>query len=69
WPHTHGHGWAGEAAAAALRYGHAAGLRRIGAVARESNFRSRHVLGSIGMRLAGTFDRDGWPMLLYESVG
>ena len=69
WPNVHGRGIAAEAAAAALRYGHAtAGLPRIVAVARESNVRSRQVLGSIGMRLAGTFERDGWGMLLYESI-
>jgi RimJ/RimL family protein N-acetyltransferase len=68
-PHVHGRGIAGEAASAALRYGHRrAGLTRIVAVARATNFPSREVLGGIGMRLAETFTRDGWAMLLFESV-
>ncbi|HKM63704.1 MAG TPA: GNAT family N-acetyltransferase [Acidisphaera sp.] len=69
WPHVHGRGIAAEAAAAALRYGHTkAGLRRIVAVARATNFPSRELIGSIGMRLADTFEREGWEMLLFESV-
>ena len=69
WPHVHGRGIAAEAAAAALRYGHTkATLRRIVAVARATNFPSRELLGSIGMRLADTFEREGWEMLLFESV-
>ncbi len=70
WPEAQGRGLAREAAFAALRFGHErAGLPRIVAVARESNFGSRMVLGSIGMRVAGTFEQRGYTMLLYESVG
>jgi RimJ/RimL family protein N-acetyltransferase len=69
WPEAQGRGLAREAAFAALRFGHErAGLRRIIAVARESNFGSRMVLGGIGMREAGTFEQRGYTMLLYESV-
>jgi RimJ/RimL family protein N-acetyltransferase len=68
-PHAQGRGIAAEAASAALRYGHSeAELTRIVGVARETNFPSRQVLGSIGMNLAGSFEREGWRMLLYESV-
>jgi RimJ/RimL family protein N-acetyltransferase len=64
-----GRGLAREAAFAALRFGHdRAGLARIIAVARESNFGSRMVLGGIGMREIGTFEQHGYTMLLYESV-
>lgn len=64
-----GRGYASEAAAAALRFAHErAGLARVVAVARADNFASRQVLGSIGMRDCGTFERDGAPMLIYESV-
>ena len=64
-----GHGYASEAAAGALRFGHErAGLRRIVAVARENNLASRMVLGAIGMRVCEEFDRDGLRMLVYESV-
>jgi RimJ/RimL family protein N-acetyltransferase len=65
-----GRGLAREAAYAALRFGHdRAGLPCVIAVARESNFGSRTVLGSIGMREAGTFDQRGYAMILYESNG
>jgi RimJ/RimL family protein N-acetyltransferase len=65
-----GRGLAREAAYAALRFGHdRAGLPRVIAVARESNFGSRTVLGSIGMREAGKFDQRGYTMILYESNG
>jgi RimJ/RimL family protein N-acetyltransferase len=68
WPEAQGRGLAKEAAFAALRFGHdRAGLERIVAVARESNFGSRMVLGGIGMHETGTFDRDGYRMILYES--
>lgn len=68
WPQFQGHGYAREAAAAALRFGHErARLRRIIAVARESNFASRTVLGGIGMREAGRFEQGGHTMILYES--
>jgi RimJ/RimL family protein N-acetyltransferase len=64
-----GRGLAREAAFAALRYGHdRAGLARIVAVARQSNFGSRMVLGGIGMREAGTFEQRGYTMILYEST-
>jgi RimJ/RimL family protein N-acetyltransferase len=69
WPEAQGRGLAREAAAAALRYGHQdAGLDRIVAVARETNFASRMVLGAIGMTLAEEFVQAGQPMTLYESV-
>jgi RimJ/RimL family protein N-acetyltransferase len=65
-----GRGLAREAAYAALRFGHdRAGLARIIAVARESNFGSRNVIGGIGMRESGTFDQRGHTMILYESLG
>ena len=64
-----GRGLAREAAWAALRFGHdRAGLRRIVAVARESNFGSRTVLGGIGMHEAESFIQNGYRMLLYVSV-
>jgi RimJ/RimL family protein N-acetyltransferase len=70
WPDAQGRGLAREAAFAALRYGHTrAGLVRIIAVARESNFGSRIVLGGIGMREAETFVQFGYTMILYESIG
>ena len=64
----HGRGYASEAAGAALRFGHGRGLRRIVAVAREDNTGSRGVLGGIGMRLVRRWERNGVPMLLYESL-
>jgi RimJ/RimL family protein N-acetyltransferase len=64
-----GRGLAREAAYAALRFGHdRAGLPRVIAVVRESNFGSRMVLGGIGMRDAGSFEQRGYTMILYESV-
>ena len=64
-----GHGYAREAAAAALRFAHEqAGLPRIVAVARETNIESRTVLGAIGMRVAEAFDRGGERMLMFESL-
>lgn len=69
WPEAQGRGLAREAALAALRFGHdRAGLGRIVAVARETNFGSRMILGGIGMREAETFDQRGYRMVLYESV-
>ncbi len=48
-----GRGYASESAGAALRFAHdRAGLRRVVAVARETNIASRQVLGSIGMYCA-----------------
>lgn len=69
WPDSQGHGYAKEAAGAALRYAHErAGLARVIAVAREDNFASRMVLGGIGMVERTAFERDGYRLLLYESV-
>jgi RimJ/RimL family protein N-acetyltransferase len=68
WPEAQGQGLAREAAGAALRYGHEqAGLARIVAVARASNFASRMVLGGVGMVEAAQFEQGGYPMVLYES--
>ncbi len=67
--HARGHGFAREAAGAALRFAHEqVGLNRIVAVARETNLDSRTVLGAIGMRPTATFERGGERMLVYESV-
>lgn len=64
-----GRGYASEAAGAALRYAHErGGLRRVVAVARETNVASREVLGAIGMRVTGQFLQHDHPMVLYESV-
>ena len=68
WPAARGRGLAREAAAAALGHAHAAGLARIIAVARDSNYASRLVLGSIGMQECDSFERDGHTMAVYESV-
>lgn len=68
-PTVQGRGLGHEAAGAALRFGHnQARLRRIVAVARETNFASRTVLGSIGMVPCETFLQDGHRMVLFESV-
>jgi RimJ/RimL family protein N-acetyltransferase len=68
WPEAQGRGLAREAAFAALRFGHErAGLPRIVAVARASNFASRTVLGGIGMTECDTFTQRGFAMVLYES--
>ena len=69
WPEKRGRGFAREAASAALRFGHDQGkLRRIVAVARETNVASRTVLGGIGMREAEGFEQGGHRMILYESL-
>lgn len=69
WPEARGRGLAREAAGAALRFGHdRAGLTRIVAVARESNFASRTVLRSIGMTECERFEQGGYEMVLYESL-
>ena len=69
WPDAQGRGLAREAAGAALRFGHdRAGLTRIVAVARETNFGSRIVLGAIGMTEVDRFQRDGQDMILFESL-
>jgi len=67
-PRSRGRGIAREAAAAALRFGHEQGVERIVAVARETNIASRTVLGGIGMTPCETFERDGYVMLVYESI-
>ncbi len=64
-----GRGYASEAAGAALRFAHErAGMRRVIAVARETNIGSRQILGAIGMRHCETYKRDGYNVLVYESV-
>jgi RimJ/RimL family protein N-acetyltransferase len=69
WPEAQGRGLAREAAWSALRFGHEkAGLTRVIAVARESNFGSRTVLGNIGMHEVETFEQRGETMILYESL-
>jgi RimJ/RimL family protein N-acetyltransferase len=68
WPECRGRGYAREAAAASLDFGHRAGLPRIIAVARETNQASRAVLTDIGMRQAGEFHHQGHRMLMFESV-
>jgi RimJ/RimL family protein N-acetyltransferase len=68
WPECRGKGYAREAAAAALEFGHRAGLQRIIAVARESNLASRGVLTDIGMREASEFRHQGHRMLVFESL-
>lgn len=68
WPEAQGRGLAREAAFAALRFGHErAGLARIIAVARASNFASRTVLGGIGMTECDGFIQDGFAMVVYQS--
>ncbi len=67
-PAARGRGFAREAAGAALRYAHeAAGVARVVAVTKESNFDSRMVLGAIGMRPVEEFLRGGEPMLMFAS--
>jgi RimJ/RimL family protein N-acetyltransferase len=66
---SQGRGYASEAAAAALRFAHErAGLARVIAVARASNFASRMVLGGIGMVECDAYLRDGYRVIVYESV-
>lgn len=66
-PEQQGHGYASEAAGAALRFAHErAGLARVVAVARADNLSSRQVLGGIGMVEAEAFVRDGVQMLMFE---
>jgi RimJ/RimL family protein N-acetyltransferase len=70
WPEARGHGLAREAAVAALRFAHErAGLRRVIAVARETNTASRMLLAGIGMREEpeNSFSRDGYQMLVHAS--
>jgi RimJ/RimL family protein N-acetyltransferase len=68
WPQVRGRGYAREAARAALEFGHAAGLPRIIAVARETNVASRAVLGDLGMQECGGFPHNGHAMKIYESL-
>ncbi len=69
YPETRGVGLAREAASAALNYGHdKAGLERVIAVARESNFASRQVLNAIGMSHISEFERDGNLIFIYQSI-
>ena len=63
-----GQGLAREGAGRALRFTHDEGIPRVVAVCRDDNRASRLVLSGIGMRAADTFERDGNPMLVYESV-
>ncbi len=68
WPEVRGRGYAREAAEAALRFGHAAGLDRIVGIAREDNARSRAIMLDLGMRPCGEFRNAGSRMLIHESV-
>lgn len=68
WPECRGKGLAREAAKAALGFGHRAGLKRIIAVARETNASSLAVMSDIGMTPAGEFRHQGHRMLISESV-
>jgi RimJ/RimL family protein N-acetyltransferase len=67
WPACRGKGYAREAGAAALNFGHRAGLRRIIAVAWVENLSSRQVLLDIGMRECDAFTRGEQRMVIYES--
>lgn len=68
WPADRGRGYAREAAAAALAFGHRAGLPRIIAVAWAENVASRLVLGDLRMRECDAFIYRGRRMLVYESL-
>lgn len=68
WPEVRGCGYAREAAAAAVGFGHRAGLPRIIAIARETNAPSRAVLADIGMRESGEYRYQGHRMLVFESL-
>jgi RimJ/RimL family protein N-acetyltransferase len=68
WPQVRGQGYAREAARGVLAFGHAAGLPRIIAVARESNLASRAVLTNIGLRECGAYPHEGERMKIYESL-
>lgn len=67
YPWAGGRGLGREAAGAALRFVLDAGVEHVVAVAREDNWPSRVVLGSIGMHQVETFEREGYTMLLYEA--
>ena len=69
WPKARGAGVAREAASAVLFYAHdQAGLQRVVAVAREDNFASRTILGTVGMTEVGRFERDDVLLLVYQSL-
>ena len=69
WPEARGVGLAREAASMTLNYAHGVvGLERVIGVAREQNFASRTVLGSIGMVEVERFTRDGILLIVYQSV-
>ena len=68
WPECRGHGYAREAVAAALAFGHRAGVPRIIGVARESNAASRAVMSEIGMTECGEFRNHGHRMVVLESL-
>lgn len=68
WPAMRGHGYAREAAAAALAFGHGAGLARIVAIAWVENLDSRQVLTGIGMTPCDAFLHRGKRMIVHESV-
>ncbi|MDG6094269.1 GNAT family N-acetyltransferase [Acetobacter sp. AN02] len=68
YPSASGRGLASEAAGTALRHAHSVGIRRVVAIARDTNVASRKVLGAIGMRPCDTFMRDGHEMLVFESI-
>lgn len=67
WPECRGHGFAREAARAALDFGHAAGLARIIAVAWAENVSSRMVLQDIGMSESSAFFHKGRRMVVHVS--
>jgi len=68
WPECRGKGYAREAGAAGLEFGHRAGLRRIIAVAWVENISSRQVLLDIGMTECDAFMHRDRRMLVYESL-
>lgn len=68
YPWARGRGIAREAASAALIFTLNAHIKRVVAVAKESNQASRSILKAIGMRECEQFMRDSQLMLVYESV-
>lgn len=68
WPACRGKGYAREAARAGLDFGHAAGIRRIIGVARETNHASRAVLADIGMTERERYTHRGHEMVVFESL-
>ena len=51
-----------------MEIGARAGLARVIAVARETNWASRSVLGDIGMKECGEYAHQGHRMLVFESL-